>query len=329
MSLVKAETRRLSKRRMTKWSVAIGVVILAAILTGIFLSNQKSSPEAIARAKVEAEQDYQRSLNEWENRNKAECERRESAERCAEMGPRPEYFPAENYLPSSFNFKGSFGEMLIIWAAIIAMIAFLIGATFIGAEWNSGAMMNLLTWRPKRISVLATKLGVLLGGMTVMGVLTFGLWTGVLWLTGYYRGTTDGMTSGTWQSFALSGLRGIAMILLFAALGFLIASIGRHTALAMGLAIGVIVVGQIGLSIALEITRVPFAEQYLIPVHMYAWLNKQVTLSDWTGNVTCGPTGCDAPEKILTYTQSGLLGLGVAAVIAFIAFWSIRRRDIA
>ncbi len=327
MSLVKAENRRLFKRRMTKWSLAIGVLILVAILAGIFLSHQKSTPAAVAAAKVQAEQQYQRALNDWETRDKALCESSgRPAETC--QPPQQEWFEAENYLPPSFSFKGTFGDVLIIWAAIMAMIAFLIGATFVGAEWSSGAMMNLLTWRPKRMTVLGTKLGVLAGGMTVVGVLTFGLWTGALWLAGTYRGDTNGMTSGTWQSFGLSGLRGVAMIVLFAALGFTIASIGRHTALAMGLAIGVIVVGQIGLSIVLNIAQVPFSDQYLIPVHMSAWLSKQVTLQDWTGNVTCGPNGCDAPEKILTYTQSGLIGLGVAAVIAIIAFWSMRKRDI-
>ncbi|WP_117209684.1 ABC transporter permease subunit [Allorhizocola rhizosphaerae] len=328
MSLVKAENRRLFKRRMTKWSLVIGVLILAAIFAGIFFSHQKSTPQAIAAAEAQAEQQYQQAIKDWETRDKALCESSgRPAETC--VPPQREWFQGEHLLPPSFSFKGAFGDLLIIWAAIMAMIAFLIGATFVGAEWSSGAMMNLLTWRPKRMSVLGTKLGVLLGGMTIVGVVTFALWTGGLWLTGQYRGDTNGMTSGTWQSFGLSGLRGIGMILLFATLGFTIASIGRHTALAMGLAIGVIVVGQIGLSIVLQIARVAYAEQYLIPVHMTAWLNKQITLTDYSGSVSCGPNGCDAPQKVLTYTDSGLLGLGLALVIAAIAFWSIRRRDIA
>ena len=84
------------------------------------------------------------------------------------------------------------------------------------------------------------------------------------------------MTPGTWQSFGLMGLRGVAMIMAFTALGFGLASLGRHTALALGVAIAVVIVGQIGLAIVLQLANVKFFEQYLIPVHMYTWLNKQV-----------------------------------------------------
>ena len=54
-----------------------------------------------------------------------------------------------------------------------------------------------------------------------------------------------------WQSFALDGARGIGLILAVAAIGFGLASLGRHTAMALGAAIGVFVISEIGLRIAL------------------------------------------------------------------------------
>lgn len=328
MSLVTAERRRLFKRRMTTWALAIGVIILAAIATALFLAHQKPTPQALAAAEVRAEQEYQEQLKQFEQWRE-DCEAKAPEKEMCQPPPR-DAFRAEHFLPPQFHFKDTFGEIILIWAAIMAMIGFLIGATFVGAEWSSGSMMNLLTWKPKRMSVLGTKLGVLLGGMSVVGAVTFGLWTGALWLTGHYRGETEGMTTGTWQSFGLSGLRGIAMILAFTALGFAIASIGRHTALAMGVAIGVIIVGQIGLTIALQLARVSFWEQYMIPTHMMAWLQKEAALWDYSGRVVCGPNGCDEPPKmIITYVDSGLIGLGVVVVVAALAFWSMRRRDIA
>jgi hypothetical protein len=189
--------------------------------------------------------------------------------------------------------------------------------------------MNLLTWRPKRMNVLGTKLGVLLTWMAGIGVGTFALWGAGLYLVGSTSGNTKGMTPGTWQSFGLMGVRGIAMILAFTALGFGLASLGRHTALALGVAIGVVVVGQIGLAIVLNLARVKFAEAYLIPVHMYTWLNKSVTLYDYSGPVSCDQNGCDAPELILKYTNTGYISLGVIAVVLAFAFVSMRRRDVA
>jgi len=41
----------------------------------------------------------------------------------------------------------------------------------------------------------------------------FALWTGAFWLTAVLRGSTDGMTSGTWQSLGLTGLRGVGLVL--------------------------------------------------------------------------------------------------------------------
>jgi hypothetical protein len=330
MSLMKAERRRFMKRRMTAWMLVIGVLILGAVTTGLALTHHKPTPAIVAQAEKDAEAAYQEQVRNFEQ-FRADCEAHvpPGAEgKC--QGPQRDWFKAENFMPPQFEFKKTFGDILIIWAAIISMVGFVLGATFVGAEWSSGSMMNLLTWRPRRLSVLGTKLGVLLGSMTAIGVVTFGLWTAGLYTVGKIAGNTDGMTSGTWQSFGLAGVRGVAMILAFAALGFGLASLGRHTALALGVAIAVVIVGQIGLGIVLNLARVRFPESYLIPVHMYAWLNKQVTLEDYSGAIACTPSGCDSPPTmIVKYTHSGPVALGVLLVVLAAAFWAMRRRDVA
>ena len=58
--------------------------------------------------------------------------------------------------------------MITTLAALLALVAFVIGASFVGAEWNSGGMMNLLLWRPQRLQVLGTKLAALLVGLTAL-----------------------------------------------------------------------------------------------------------------------------------------------------------------
>ncbi|WP_020520705.1 ABC transporter permease subunit [Catelliglobosispora koreensis] len=327
MSLVKAERRRFFKRRMTVWMLVIGLAILGAIGAGFVATHSKHTPEAVAAGEAKAKAAYAKEVREFEDKWKKECEAT-SKDPAACQGPPAEYFTAEHYMKPEFDFKLFYGEILIIWAAIMAMIAFVLGATYIGAEWSSGAMMNLLTWRPKRISVLGTKLGVLLGSMAAIGTATLLLWTGMLWGIAKVAGHTNGMTGSAWGSFGLAGLRGVAMIMAFAALGFGLASLGRHTALALGVAIGVVIVGQIGLSIVLAMADVPFFERYLIPVHMDAWLKKSVELEG--GGYTCGPSGC-IPEAVseLTYKTSGLIGLAVVVAVTALAFWSIKRRDVA
>jgi ABC-type transport system involved in multi-copper enzyme maturation permease subunit len=153
-----------------------------------------------------------------------------------------------------------------------------------------------------------------------------GLWTGALWLTAYLRGSNAGMTEGTWMSFGLAGLRGLGMILAFGAIGFLLASIGRHTGLALGVALAVAIVGQIGVSIVLSMMQVKFFEQYLIPVHFYAWMNKQVPLESWPQ--TCAGN-CEPEIMIISWGETGTIAGIVVAVLLVIAFWQMRRRDIA
>jgi len=55
-------------------------------------------------------------------------------------------------------------RMVTTFAAVLALVAYIVGASFVGAEWSSGGMMNLLLWRPRRLQVLGTKLAVLRRG---------------------------------------------------------------------------------------------------------------------------------------------------------------------
>lgn len=333
MSLVRAERRRFMKRRLIRWSLVTGVVLLGIISALIFINNQKVSPETIAAAQAQAEASYQENLRGFEEYKKS-CETRQNAPECEkidEQAPPPrEAFRAEYFMPPTFDFRDSFGGTLMVWAAIIAVIAFVIGASFVGAEWSTGSMMSLLTWRPKRMTVLGTKLGVLLGWLTAIGVVTFGLWTAAMWLTGTFRGNTDRMTSGVWQSFGLTGLRGIGLILAAGAIGFGLAALGRHTGVALGVALGTVIVGQIGLAIVLGLAQVPFFQMYLIPTHLQAWMEKSITVGNpFGGQVDCsGPLGCIEPEKTITWQFTGSLTLAAIAAVLALAFWQMRRRDI-
>jgi hypothetical protein len=142
-------------------------------------------------------------------------------------------------------------------------------------------------------------------------VVTFGLWTAAMVGIASTHGTMDRMTNGAWQSYGLTGLRGLGMILAFAALGFGLASIGRHIGLALGVALGVIILGQFGLMLVLMMARVHYPEIYLIPSHLQAWMEKRVEIHDPFA-VMANPME-EAPVRILSFGDSGSIGLGVVA----------------
>jgi len=319
MSLVRAERRRFIKRRMIVWTLVIFVGLLTTIGSIVFFTTEKVTPAARAAAQAQADREYQRVMDEYQR-----CQE-SPTERCQGMPePQREWFQAEYFMPPTFNFRNDADDFIIAWAILLAMFSFIIGASFVGAEWRSGAMMNLLTWRPKRMQVLGTKLSVLLGWLTVVGAVTFGLWTAALVGIASAHGTMERMTNGAWQSYGLTGLRGLAMILAFGALGFGLASIGRHIGLALGVALGVIILGQFGLTLVLRMAEVHYPEQYLIPYHMQAWMEKRVEIGD-----PFAAPGIEAPTKIISFGESGSIGLGVVALVLAVAFYTMRRRDIA
>jgi ABC-2 type transport system permease protein len=335
VSLSKAEMRRLAKRRFTRWLVIGSLAVLAAVAVGMALTNEKVGPAQIAAAQAEADRNYQENLR-FAEQDRQRCE---AAKGTADAGSYPadcsqmytpsrEDFQYQWYMQATFEFREEFKNMVFTFAAILALMAFVVGASYVGAEWSSGGMMNLLLWEPRRLKVLGTKLLVLLAGLTGLTVVAGAVWTGVFVLIGRTRGTMDGMTSGAWQSYALMGLRALAVVLTAGAVGFAIASVGRHTALALGAAVGVIVVFQFGLYTVLQLAGVKFADAVLLPVWAYAWMDKELKLEDYNACNYSSSGGCEPGTLTLTWPMAGVGMTAVVVLVVGIALWTMRSRDI-
>jgi ABC-2 type transport system permease protein len=334
VSLYRAETRRLVKRRFTKLFSIGALLILAAVAVGVFLSNQKVGPEQVAQAKAKAQAEYQQSVASTEQMKK-DCTAAQGTPRASEFPPNCDIVaPSESdfnpdwYMPATFNLKESFPDMVTTMAAVLALAAFVIGASYVGAEWSSGGMMNLLLWRPRRLQVLSTKLSALLVGATVLTVVVAAIWTALFFGIANARGTTAGMTSGVWQSLALTELRALVLVLVAGALGFGLASIGRHTAMALGVAIGVIVVFQFGVGAVLAIAQVKFPELYLAPFWVVAWMDKKYIAENYNAcNFDVGG-GCQPETFTITWQMAGSALAIILVLIVGAAMWTMRRRDV-
>lgn len=335
--LVRAEFRRLFKRRVTRLMLILLLVGLGTIITAFSLASHKIGPEELAAAEAKAQTEYQTSVR-YHEQMVAECEAAEArGENVAnqyppdcgrDFPPQREQFEAEWFLPYQFEFRKEFGIFISVFAGIVALAAYIIGASYVGAEWHSGGMMNLLLWRPKRLSVLFTKLGVLLTSVLGVSLVLGALWTLALWLIGKYDGLTGKMTQGAWESFAISGARGIGLVLAVAAIAYGLASVGRHTAMALGVAMGVGVISEIGLRIALSIAGVKFADRYYLSTYAVAWFEKKWTLEDWNACNFSVSGECQPDVFVVTWQQSALVfGVGTAAVL-IAATWLMRSRDV-
>lgn len=336
MSLYTTELRRLRKRRFVRYMTLAGLLVLVAVAAGMFFSYQKIGPEQLAAAERSAEQAYQENVG-YAEQARADCERAKAAGEantnfpadCSTITPPPrESFESRWFLPATFNFREQFPETAITFSAVLALVAFVAGASFVGAEWSTGGMMNLLLWRPQRVRVLLTKLAALLTALFGLTVVAAAAWTAAFWATGTYRGTTGEMTSGAWQSIGLTGLRGLVLILVAGTLGFGLASLGRHTALALGGVLGVMVVGQFGLGAVLAIAQVKFMETWLLPTYLLAWMQKKITLQNWD-SCQASYTGECQPETLdVTWQNSSILLSAALVLVLGAAIWTMRRRDI-
>ncbi|KWV33259.1 ABC transporter permease subunit [Micromonospora rifamycinica] len=336
MSLYVTELRRLAKRRLTRVMLVLLVLGLAGIVTAFGFSSHKLSPAVIAEAQAESDANFRQAVRDWE-RSIADCEaakaRGEQTEdrygpNCGrDWQPTPDMFDPKWNLPYQFDFRAEFEIFIAVFAGAVALFAFLIGASFVGAEWSSGGMMNLLLWRPKRLAVLGTKLAAVSTMLTVVTVVLGALWTLAFWLIGTYRGTTAKVTSGVWQSTGISGLRALALILAVGGVAFALASLGRHTSMALGVAVGLGVISEIGIRIATSIAGVRFGDRWVLSTYALAWFQKQWTLIDYR-SCEFVQGECTPKEMLVTWQDSALVfGLGTAVVVAA-AFWLMRRRDI-
>lgn len=126
--------------------------------------------------------------------------------------------------------------------APLVLLAILIGASVIGAEWPSRTITTILTWEPRRLRVFAAKqlcaLVVCLA-LAVAGLLVLGL---ALLPSALLHGTTSGTTSAWWQTLSGIAGRSVATVAIGTVVGFAIASIGRNTAAALGILFAYVVV---------------------------------------------------------------------------------------
>lgn len=125
-----------------------------------------------------------------------------------------------------------------------SLLALVLGASFVGAEWRSGTMTPLLTWEPRRGRVALAKLlpvAVFVAGSYLLTVLLLFLSLLPAALT---RGTFAGI-GPLWREHVL-GLagRGLGLALLAALLGFAVALLIRNTVAAVGAILAWLVVAE-------------------------------------------------------------------------------------
>lgn len=322
-NLVRAELIRLVTRRFTLVMVVVLAATFGVTLATVAGTTHRPSELEVTRAEQQAtsERANVRLLHDQcvlAQRPDAPPERRlayrgvqcDTDYDASSIGP-------EDFFSGVFSYAGSMRSLVLFLSAFLALFGFLVGASFVGAEMTSGGMTNLLLWRPRRLQVLGTKLGVLLAGVAGLAVVATLAYLGTFWAVAEVAGHPGQQTGAFWGGLALVCLRGIALALVAAAAAFAAATAGRHTSTAVGLLAGYAVVWEIGARIIMEVVDTDHVGRWMLSSYLGAWMNGRISVGDETG-----------PYEV-RWWHAGLLFAVLLAVVVGGSFRYFRRRDLA
>ena len=230
IALLTVEWRRVLARRLVRVSAALAVLAVLGAGAIAFLVSRDTDAASLAQAQAARQVEVQRCITGQLEGVPADVPADHRAEFC-EQGFIP---PVQD---RRFHYE-HLPEILVGTSGFAIILGWLLGASLVGAEWHAGTMATLLTWEPRRVRVLVAKLvaaSVLVFALTVVLQILLGA---ALLPAGLFRGTTDGIDSDWLRSLTGVGLRVAGVSVVGATMGLSIATIGRNTAAALGIAFG-------------------------------------------------------------------------------------------
>lgn len=225
-ALITVELLRLLSRRLFKGISALVIVAFAIIGTISFVASD-DSPERVAQAQAQHKVDIADCV---ERAELAASQDQSPAGRDFEQLCRDEIYgsdPRFRYSDMPW-ILGSMGMPLM-------MLGWLLGASFIGAEWKDRTITTTLTWERRRIRVLAAKAIALSLVVSAWVLLLQGVFIGAMYPAGAFEGSMAGVDGQWWLDIGLLALRVGGLAVMAGLLGFSLAAIGRNTAAALGI----------------------------------------------------------------------------------------------
>ncbi|MBV1848793.1 ABC transporter permease subunit [Catellatospora tritici] len=324
MNLAKAELNRLMSRRFGKLMVVVLFAVFGLTVAVMMIESSRPSDEAWAEARQTATEVRTQQLRDHQQCLDAQLPDTEAPPELQDKfrGVDCGVFDAaqvrdEQFLSGVFVFSDEIPGLVYMLAAYLAFFGFLIAASFIGAEMSSGGLINLLLWRPQRGVVYGTKLGVLLAGLAVFDIGFTVLYVGVFWVLAATTGWAGHLGGDFWLDLTDLTLRGLLLALVVAACAYAIATIGRHTAAALGVFVGYVIGWELGARLVFELINLEPNDPFFLSTYVVAWVNDGFRY--WNG--------FDGDLVIDGGTGAAVL-LGLAVLLVTGGYFSFRRRDL-
>ena len=328
--LARVELRRYLTRAGVRWLV---VAMLVAVLLTAFTAWRTSRPPTPEQL-AQAQQQVASMQADWELHGEevvADCRARQQEARqsdpaadfgCDRMAP-----TVAQFLPQRQSFAEAAQGWLDQVATFVLLLALIVGATFVAAEFSTGAMTTWLTFEPRRGWVFASKAVVAAVATGVAAFVVSALAVGATWAATALNHATGDPAARIVADLASSAGRiggaAAGAALLGAALGFLL----RHTAAVLAAVVGWFVAVD-----GLLLNGMLQAPRWSVTTNLQAWLHggttyyqQQPCVLDPGGN----GYSCGSLAKSLSMTSGGLALVVAAVLVTALALLVFRRRDLA
>ncbi|MGY1845368.1 hypothetical protein [Modestobacter sp. SYSU DS0875] len=326
--LLRAELHRFTARRFIRLLLLTAALVWVGALVVGLLNWSSPTPERLAAAEQQRQEQVELAIE-----GREQC----LAQQPADTGVTPEEWCGPPVQESDFSIEWfidpppfSLAEQGPTGAATLGLLgsalAFLVGATFVGAEWSSRSMTNLLFWEPRRSRVLGAKATVVAAASVVLGVVAQVAW---LAMAGIWQGLVgDGrdLPDGFWSDVVGAQGRGVLLTLFAGLLGFGLTNLVRNTGAALGTAFIYVLVVETAVR-ALRPAWQPWlltnnVTALALPDGLSLVVDQGETV-DAQGNVVWQMT-----EYLLTHLQSGVFLAVVTALVVGAGVVLFSRRDV-
>jgi ABC-2 type transport system permease protein len=327
LRLTKVELRRLFARRMIKVGVA-GLFLITALLMFATWMEARPASESEQRA---AQQQYEFAHREWVSNhvaNEAQCK----AEWAKQPDPKPKVddicaYPEpklEEFGRPQQVYAEVMPQQLLGLSYLLLFAAFVLGASFLAAEFSTGAIGNWLTFEPRRLRVYGSKLLAAAIGLLPVAVVVFTVAMLGSYLIIDQLGNTATTTGKVWGDLVATAGRAVVLTALGAALGGVAGLLLRHTAAALGVAMGYLVLVE-----AIFGNLLIKVQPWLIKLNFDAFVRHDTTYYvDQCASSSDGGYLCNTIEKTLTF-EHGAWYLGILAVVLLLLGGAVfHRRDV-
>lgn len=316
MRLLGVELSRLRSRRAYVVLMLLGIVLVVLVIGGNAYSHRPVSEAEIAQAQAMADQE---NNSRYIQRELERCEAGKGGFPprfdCDQLRVQPEWFLSR----SPLDLREDNTALLLGITVGLAILALLIGATFIGAEWAAGTVSTLLLFQPRRTPVWLAKAVAVFLGTAVPAALLIAVGFGARYAIARLWGVAD-VPPEVFANLAWMGARAALLVGLAALGGYAVVMGVRHTAAVLGVVLGYAIVGE-------AMLRMVWAssERWLLSNHLIAFIRDGIKRQVY-------PDFCQGrcrPEVIVITMADAALYLGLLTGLALLASWLVfYRRDV-